>query len=165
MNKFISTILFGSAFTFAFTFAIALPAGAHTEEYFDSKESAHGGQTRMAGPYHLELVAKDKEIVLYVMDHADRNLSTEGGAGKATVQIGKARNKTSVKLEPAGNNMLKGTGDFIISPEAVVTVFVELPEQEVTAARFTPLKFKSKTTKASNGKPVANGQGASASAF
>jgi hypothetical protein len=66
MNKFISTILFGSAFafTFAFTFAIALPAGAYTEEYFDSKESAHGGQTRRAGPYHLELVAKDKEIVL-----------------------------------------------------------------------------------------------------
>jgi hypothetical protein len=163
MNKFISTILFGSAF--AFTFTVALPAGAHTEEYFDSKESTHGGQTRMAGPYHLELVVKDKEIILYVMDHADRNLSTEGGAGKATVQIGKAKNKTSVKLEPAGNNMLKGTGDFVVSPEAVVTVFVELPEQEVTAARFTPLKFKSKTTKASNGKPVADGQGASASAF
>ena len=87
MNKFISTILFGSAFAFA----IALPAGAHTEEYFDSKESAHGGQTRMAGPYHLELVAKDKEIVLYVMDHADRDLSTEGGGGKATVQIGKSQ--------------------------------------------------------------------------
>jgi hypothetical protein len=35
------------------------------------------------------------------MDHADRNLSTEGGAGKATVQIGKTKNKISVKLEPA----------------------------------------------------------------
>ena len=164
MNKFISTILFGSAF--AFTFAITLLAGAHTEEYFDSKESAHGGQTRMAGPYHLELVARDKEIVLYVMDHADRDLSTEGGGGKATVQIGKAKDKTSLKLEPAGDNMLKGVGDFAVTPETVVTVFVELPGQEVTAARFVPLKFKNKTTaKAHNGKPVADGQGASASAF
>ena len=164
MNKFISTILFGSAF--AFTFAIALPAGAHTEEYFDSKESTHGGQTRMAGPYHLELVAKDKEIVLYVMDHADRNLSTEGGTGKATVQVGKARNKTTVKLEPAGNNMLKGNGDFTVSPGTVVIVFVELPEQEATTARFTPLKLKTKTTvKANKGKPVADGQDASASLF
>jgi hypothetical protein len=160
MNKFISTILFGSAFAFA------LPAGAHTEEYFDSKESTHGGQTRMAGPYHLELVAKDKEIILYVMDHADRNLSTEGGAGKATIQVGKARNKTAIKLEPVGNNMFKGTGDFTVSPGTVVTVFVELPEQEATAARFTPLKLKTKTTvKVNNGKPVADGQGASASLF
>ncbi|HEX8874868.1 MAG TPA: hypothetical protein VF780_09590 [Nitrosospira sp.] len=117
-------------------------AAAHTEEYFDSRESAHGGQTRMAGPYHLELVAKDKEIVLYVMDHADQNLSTEGGAGKATVQNGKV--KTSIRLEPAGDNTLKGTGDFTVTPESAVAVFVELPGQEVTAARFVPLKPKAK---------------------
>ena len=120
-------------------------AGAHDEAYFDSKESAHGGQTRMAGPYHLELVTKDNEIVLYVMDHADRALSTAGGGGKATVQIGKGKDKTSVKLEPAGENMLKGTGGFAASPETVVTVFVDLPGQEVTAARFTPFKPVAKT--------------------
>ncbi len=124
---------------------VSVLAGAHTEEYFDAKESAHGGQIRMAGPYHLELVARNKEIVLYVMDHADRNLSTEGGGGKATVQIGKAKDKTSVKLEPAGDNMLKGVGDFAVTPETVVTVFVELPGQEVTAARFLPLKPTAKT--------------------
>jgi hypothetical protein len=123
---------------------VSVFAAAHTEEYFDSKESAHGGQTRMAGPYHLELVAKDKKIVLYVMDHADQDLSTEGGAGKATVQVGKAKAKTSVRLEPAGNNVLKGTGDFTVTPDTVVTVFVELPGQEVTAARFVPLKLKAK---------------------
>jgi len=139
------------------TLAVSLPAGAHTEEYFDSKESAHGGQTRMAGPYHLELVARDKEIVLYVMDHADRDLSTEGGGGKATVQIGKAKDKTSLKLEPAGDNMLKGVGDFAVTPETVVTVFVELPGQEVTAARFVPLKPTAKTArKAKAAKPQAN---------
>ena len=132
-------------------------AGAHTEEYFDSRESAHGGQTRMAGPYHLELVARDKEIVLYVMDHADRNLGTEGGGGKATIQIGKAKDKTSVKLEPAGDNMLKGVGDFAVTPETVVTIFVELPGQEVTAARFVPLKPTAKTAgKAQAAKPQAN---------
>lgn len=119
-------------------------AAAHTEEYFDSKESAHGGQTRMVGPYHLELVAKDKEIVLYVMDHADQDLSTEGGVGKATIQAGKAKAKTSVRLEPTGGNMLKGTGDFTVMPGTVVTVFVELPGQEVIAARFVPLKPKAK---------------------
>jgi hypothetical protein len=46
---------------------------------------------RMSGPYHLELVAKDKELVVYVMDHADSKLSVNGGAGKATIQTGKAK--------------------------------------------------------------------------
>jgi hypothetical protein len=148
MNKLIYTFLFGAIL------AISLPAGAHTEEYFDSKESAHGGQTRMAGPYHLELVAKDKEILLYVMDHADREFSTEGGAGKANVQNGKAKDKTAVKLEPVGGNMFKGTADFRLTPETVVTIFVELPGQESTAARFVPLKSKAKTAgHGNNAKP------------
>lgn len=135
----IVTLLIGVALA-----GVAPFAAAHTEEYFDSRESAHGGQTRMAGPYHLELVAKDKEIVLYVMDHADRDLSTAGGAGKATVQTGKAKNKISVRLEPEAGNMLKGTGDFTVTPETVVTVFVELPGQEVTAARFVPFRSRAK---------------------
>ncbi len=139
------------------TLAGVAPFGAaHTEEYFDSKESLHGGQTRMAGPYHLELVARDKEIILYVMDHADQDLSTAGGAGKATVQIGKAKAKTSVRLEPEGNNMLKGTGDFTVTPETVVTVFVELPGQEPTAARFVPLKQKAKLARNKDAKPQAD---------
>ncbi|SEL51187.1 hypothetical protein [Nitrosovibrio tenuis] len=139
---------------------VSIFAAAHTEEYFDSKESAHGGQTRMAGPYHLELVAKDKEIVLYVMDHADQDLSTAGGAGKATVQIGKAKTKTSVRLEPAGSNMLKGIGDFTVTPETVVTVFVELPGQEATAARFVPHKSQAKLAmKNKDAKPQADDAG------
>ncbi|MGH8686040.1 MAG: hypothetical protein ACREUM_11905 [Nitrosospira sp.] len=119
-------------------------AAAHTEEYFDSVESPHGGQMRMSGPYHLELVAKDKEIVLYVMDHANSKLSAEGGSGKATIQTGKDKARTSVKLEQAGDNILKGTGDFSVNPETVVTVFIELPGQEAHSARFTPLKPKAK---------------------
>ncbi|MGH8762199.1 MAG: hypothetical protein ACREUR_03095 [Nitrosospira sp.] len=119
-------------------------AAAHTEEYFDSVESPHGGQMRMSGPYHLELVAKDKEIVLYVMDHANNKLSAEGGSGKATIQTGKDKTRTSVKLEQAGDNMFKGTGDFSVHPDTAVTVFIKLPGQEAYSARFTPLKAKAK---------------------
>lgn len=131
-------------------------AAAHTEEYFDSVESPHGGQMRMSGPYHLELVAKDKEIVLYVMDHANSKLSAEGGSGKATIQTGKDKTRTTVKLEQAGDNIFKGTGDFSISPETVVTVFIELPGQEAYSARFTPLKPKAKLAmKTKDAKPQA----------
>lgn len=149
----VATLLMGAVLTGA-----SLLAAAHTEEYFDSVESPHGGQMRMSGPYHLELVAKDKEIVLYVMDHANSKLNTEGGSGKATIQAGKDKTRISVKLEQAGDNILKGTGDFSIKPETVVTVFVDLPGQEAYSASFTPLKPKAKLAmKTKAAKPQASG--------
>ena len=56
MNKSMATVLISA------TLAVSLPAGAHTEEYFDSIDAPHGGQMRMAGPYHLELVAKERKL-------------------------------------------------------------------------------------------------------
>ncbi|MDQ3186873.1 MAG: hypothetical protein M3Q16_10560 [Pseudomonadota bacterium] len=141
MNKSMATVLMSAAL------AVSSPAGAHTEEYFDSINAPHGGQMRMAGPYHLELVTKEKEIVLYVMDHADSKISTEGGVGKATIQVDKAKPKTSIKLEPAGDNIFKGTGDFSVTPKTVIIVFLKLPEHEAHSARFTPLKPKAKSAK------------------
>jgi hypothetical protein len=131
----VTTFLFGAALA-----SMSLFASAHTEEFFDSRQSPHGGQMRMTGPYHLELVAKKNEIAVYVMDHADRELSIIGGSGKATIQSGKTKTKTTVKLEQAGDNILKGSGDFSITPETVITVFITLPEQEPYAASFTPFK-------------------------
>ena len=138
MNKSMATVLLGAAL------ALSLPAWAHTDEYLDTIAAPHGGQLRMAGPYHLELVARDKELVLYVTDHGDNPLSTDGGMGKATLQLGKTKARTTVKLEPAGENQFKGSGEFTLKPESVIVVFVKLPGQESQSARFTPLKPKAK---------------------
>ncbi len=129
-----------TAFVLGATLAMSLPAWAHTEEYFDSVEAPHGGQLRMAGPYHLELVAKDGELTLHVMDHADHKISTGGGMGKATIQTGKTKTRIQVELQPAGDNTLKGSGEFSVMPESVIIVFIRLPDQEAYSARFTPLK-------------------------
>lgn len=118
------------------------PVWAHTDESLDAMQSPHGGQVRAAGPYHLELVAKDGELVLHVTDHVWKEIHTDGGEGKATIQQGKTGSKITVKLEPSQQNMLTGNGEFQVNPETVIVVFVKLPEQDAYGARFTPLKPK-----------------------
>ena len=151
MNKTMAAVLLGMAIT--------LPTWAHTDDYLDTLTTAHGGQLRMAGPYHLELVAKDKEMVLYVTDHGDNPVKTEGGTAKATIQIGKGKAGTTVKLEPAGENQMKGLGEFTLKPASVIVVFVKLAGDEAQSARFTPLKPKAKA--AATKKPAANKPAAS----
>jgi hypothetical protein len=119
------------------------PVWAHTDEQLDIMLSPHGGQVRAAGPYHLELVAKDGELVLHVTDHAGQEIHTDGGEGKARIQQDKTGSIITVELEPSQQNILKGSGEFRINPETVIMVFVKLPEQDAYGARFTPLKPKS----------------------
>ena len=119
------------------------PVWAHTSAFLDARPSPHGGQVRAAGPYHLELIAKDGALVLHVTDHAWKEIHTEGGEGKATIQQGKDGSKITVKLEPSQQNLLMGHGEFRVNPETVIVVFVKLPEQEAYGAKFTPLKPKS----------------------
>lgn len=152
-DKSIATLLLGAAL------ALSLPAWAHTDDYLDTLAAPHGGQLRMAGPYHLELVAKDKELLLYVTDHGDQPIATEGGVGKATVQLGTAKTRTTVVLEPAGDNVFKGSGEFAVKPQSVIVAFVKLPGEEAQSARFTPLKPKARpaATKKPASKPAADG--------
>ncbi len=94
------------------------------------------------GPYHLELIAKDGALVLHVTDHAWKEIHTEGGEGKATIQQGKDGSKLTVKLEPSQQNMLMGHGEFQVNPETVIVVFVKLPEQEAYGAKINPAETK-----------------------
>ncbi len=119
---------------------VSSPAWAHTDEFFESVEAPHGGQLRMTGPFHLELVAKEGELTVYVTDHADTKISVDGGLAKATVETGQTR--TQVHLHPVGNNILKGSGVFSLTPNTVVIVFVKLPNHDAYSARFMPLKSK-----------------------
>lgn len=117
---------------------------AHSDEYLEATGAAHGGQIRMAGPYHFELVAKDGELRLYVTDHMDREILTKGGSGKANI-FDKDGKKVSIALVPIFANFMKGTGEFTITPETTISVFVVLDGAETQAARFTPLAKKVST--------------------
>jgi hypothetical protein len=150
MKKSIAVMLVGVGM------ALSLPSWGHSDDYLDTLTTSHGGQLRMAGPYHLELVTKDRELVIYVTDHGDNPIKTEGGTGKATLQLGKGKAGATIKLEPDGENQMKGVGEMTLKPGSVVVVFIKLEDEEVQSARFMPLKPKAKplTAKAPVAKPA-----------
>lgn len=126
------------------TLSLILSQGAfaHSDEYLDTQTAPHGGQLRMAGMQHYELVVKPNEVTVYLSDHAGTKIPSNAAAGTATVLSGK--DKASVKLQPAGDNVLKGAGKFGLAPDMKVVVSITLPGQSAEQARFTPLQ-KTKT--------------------
>ena len=113
-------------------------ASAHTDEFLDTQTAPHGGQLRMAGPYHYELVLKTNELTLYLTDHAGTKIASTGASGTAVVLSSKG--KASIKLNPAGDNMIRGSGQFEAVPDMKIAVSIALPGQEAQQARFVPLK-------------------------
>jgi len=118
---------------------------AHGDEYFDSKPAPHGGQVRMAGPVHLELVVRGDEVTVYITDHADKPVTAENGSAKVIIRASK-KNRFVVVLRPADDNVLRGTGEFKLAKRNDVMVLVTLPGQDPQRAQFRIGK---------DGKPIA----------
>lgn len=117
---------------------------AHSDAHLKSLKAPNGGQLRMAGAHHYELVvardsqdAQDKPVLVYVTDHAGAKVSTSGASGAATLLAGKA--KATVALVPDGDNRLKGVGKYASTPDLKAVVSVTLAGQAAEQARFTPL--------------------------
>jgi len=128
--------------------AAAMLAGsvvlAHTDEYLDTLQAPNGGQLRMAGIYHFELVVardnkqpKEDSVVVYVTDHAGTKVSTVGAGGTVTILAGKR--KATAKLVPDGDNRLKASIKYASAKDMKVVVSVAMPGKVVLQARFTPL--------------------------
>ena len=108
---------------------------AHSDEYFDSRPAPHGGQVRMAGPVHLELVVRGGDVTVYMTDHADNPVSTDNGSAKVIIRASK-KNRFVAVLRPAGGNVLRGAGEFKLAKRNDVTVLVTLPGQDAQRAQF-----------------------------
>ncbi len=112
---------------------------------------AHGGQVRAVGPYHLELVAKDGELQLFVTDQNNQNkVQTKGGAGRANISDNDG-NRVRIQLEPVFGNLMRGTGDFTITPETTISVLVATSlEKDTHVARFDSLTSQNTTAEATD---------------
>jgi hypothetical protein len=119
--------------------AIALAASLAMAHGTGPEKAHHGGQVVVAKgehDHHLELVAKDGELTLYVRDDEDKPDTVKGAKASATVLAG--GKQTTVKLEPQDPNILKGKGSFTVAKGMKVVVTVTLPEHRPFTARFTP---------------------------
>jgi hypothetical protein len=128
---------------FALTAGVVGAVSAHDNAYFDSIKSPNGGQTRMAGVYHFELVlvqeskeAKENVITVFVTDHANKALATAGGTASLTIVQGK--NKSTVTLTPAGVNQFTGKAVYASNANLKAALTVTMAGKPVEQARFTP---------------------------
>ncbi|MCU0755239.1 MAG: hypothetical protein MUE46_08970 [Xanthomonadales bacterium] len=128
--------------------ALALGSGAllaHSDEELDARPSPHGGQVRMAGGLHLELVlaregdaTQPRPIVVHVSDHADQPQSTSGGRATVTLLAPKMA-PLRVELKPDGQTRLVGSAVYPDDPMLKAVVQITLPELPTEQARFEPL--------------------------
>lgn len=116
---------------------------AHTNEYLDTIDGAHGGRLRMSGPYHFELVATPGELVVYVTDHADNPKAT--ASGKASALVNTAGKKVQVPLVPSGDNAFRGRATFTLDERSTVHLKVTMPDASPELADFQPLRKRVKS--------------------
>jgi len=120
----------------ALALALSGTALAHDDATLDAMASPHGGQLRMSGPYHFELVVGENEVKVYVTDHAMQSISVAGATGNAIILSG---GKSELPLAPAGENLVEGKGEFKSGPDMKVVVSLTIPGQsQAWQARFTP---------------------------
>lgn len=144
MDRSIRTIYrsLGLSLVFGATMLVT-PASAHTDEYLDSVPGKHGGQVRMAGPWHFELVldkqadgSKPAAVTVYLMDHGNQPIATQGANSKITII---SQNKpVQVELTAKAPNVLVGEAVYKAEPglKAVVQLMLN---GEAQNARFTPM--------------------------
>lgn len=125
------------------------PSLAHDDAYLDTLTAPHGGQIRMAGMWHLELVLdkaakgdKPQAVDVYVTDHAGTKQEVKGATGSATLLS--AGHKLTVPLKPMGDNRLHGEAPYTASPDLKAIVSVTMPGDDAQQARFTPLAPRAK---------------------
>ena len=97
---------------------VAFAALAHAP-----KIGVHGGPQVDAGSFHVEIVAQGTVLQIYLRDHSDKAVSTQGWKGIAIFTIDGTAQR--ITLTPAGDNELKGTAS------------VDLPEDPKGAVRIT----------------------------
>ena len=121
---------------------IALDASgsfAHDDEMLDRMPAPHGGQLRMAGRYHVELVLEPSRIRMFFTSHAGHEVAAPSGA--ASVKLVTGGEERTLALEVLGENVLGIDGSFPFTPGMTVELSVERGEKAPLVVRFAPTGY------------------------
>lgn len=109
--------------------AVAVPAAAH-----DVEKGPHGGRIVDAGTYHVELVAKDNTVDVFLTHEGDKPVSAAGFKGTAILVVdGKAQR---VVLEASGGAKLTGKAGVSLPAQPKGAVQLTAPDGKTASAKF-----------------------------
>jgi hypothetical protein len=108
--------------------AVAVPAAAH-----DVEKGPHGGRMADAGSYHVELVAKDNTVDVFLTGADDKPVSATGFKGTAILVVdGKAQR---IVLEATGAK-LTGKAGVPLPAQPKGAVQLTAPDGKTASAKF-----------------------------
>lgn len=113
---------------FAVALLAALPAYAH-----DAK-SLHGGRLADAGPYHVELVAKEKAVDVFIVGENGKPVDPKGFKAVAIFTLGGKAER--ITLAPSEKDRLSGTAAATLPANPKGAVQLTAPDGKTATARF-----------------------------
>lgn len=108
-----------------------LPAGSFAHA---PKVGENGGAQTDAGSFHVELVAKEANIDVYLRDHSNNAVVTAGFKGAAILVVdGKP---LRIELLPAGDNRLTGSAPVALPQAPKGAVLITTPSGSTAQGKF-----------------------------
>jgi hypothetical protein len=98
------------------------------------KVGANGGAQADAGSFHVEVVPRGTTLQVFLRDHGDNAVKTDGFKGTAIFVIdGKPQR---IPLSPAGDNRLSGTSAVNLPTQPKGAVQITTPSGSTMQAKF-----------------------------
>jgi hypothetical protein len=113
------------------TLGIALLAGLPA--YAHEPKASHGGRLADAGPYHVELVAKDTAIEVFLIGENDKPVDPKGFKGVAIFKLGGKAER--ITLAPSEKSSLSGTAVTALPANPKGAVQLTAPDGKTATAR------------------------------
>lgn len=117
--------------TVAIVLALSTPAIAGDDHTHAGK---HGGKVVETGHHHMELVAKDGSLEVYLSHDDGKAEDVKDAKATATVLSGGQKEEVALVADPG--NFLKGTGTFKSEKGTTIVVTLKMPGHKPEQARF-----------------------------
>lgn len=98
------------------------------------KIGPNGGAQADAGSFHVEVVSKGTVLDVYLRDHSDKDVKSDGFKGTAIFVVGGKPQR--IQLMPAGENRLSGTASVDLPAEPKGAVQITTPTGSTVQAKF-----------------------------